>query len=435
MLGFSLGKVIFENKKKALFVGALCSFPFALQAIGSISVSSSFGFLTFLFAILLFFTYLQERRLWQKRIVFSLGVMLCFGYALYALLFWFLVAVSFLLQNYWDNKYVRAGVYLFSILLFPLVDSILGFSHIPSTFSLITFLKQVIGQFGGWYFARPVSNGVISSANILFSHVSKSNYIENIFSSFRWPVVGLCIFVAGCMARALWHTIKKENNTVFQVLALLFLCIAGGYIVGWYILTGDRVFVRRLDSVFAFLILIFTLYGIFTFNIEQYSATFSLQKKYVYFLIALITFSFTATTIYATGPNVRVVSRDEYKASQYIFAQFLSNDTMPPCVLSDTWTLLALEGVSSGNIVGGGFPIDKNFGQTQRVRLYNEFLKNPDSRITPQIASVLPVATCFVAISRDEVDPRTEERIHNFLGDLVFKSGPVLVWKMELKKF
>lgn len=432
VLGFSFGKVIFSDKKKALFLAAISSFPFALQAIGSITVSSSFGFLTFLFGLLLWFTYLKENKLWQKRMALVFAVMMFFGYALYALLFCFVIALSFVLKKYWENKFIRVGFFVFAVLLFPIVDVVLGFSHFPTHFSMLIFLKQVFGQFGGWYFARPISNIEISSANILFSHASRSSYVANIFSSFRWPVILLSIFVAASVFYALYRIIKKEKNILLHILGMFFLSVVGGYIIGWYVLTGDRVFVRRLDSVFAFLLMIFTLYGIFQFDFSKTIFKLSIQKKYLYFFIALTFFSFTATTIYATGPNVRVVSRDEYNAAQYIFAQ--ENNSGQSCVMSDTWELLALEGVSSGAIVGGGFPIRSNFGQAERVALYTELLKNPDLRIFPQISAVMPVPYCYVAISREAIDPRTEQRLHDFLGDLVFKSGSVLVWKMDLKK-
>ncbi|OGH66683.1 MAG: hypothetical protein A3B90_02610 [Candidatus Magasanikbacteria bacterium RIFCSPHIGHO2_02_FULL_41_13] len=432
VLAFCIGKLVFSEKKKALFLAAFSSFPFALQAIGSITVSSSFGFLTFLFGLLMGLTYLQENKRWQKRFVFVFAFLLFFGYALYALLFCVILAFAFIMKKYWKSKFVRIALCIFALLFFPCIDLVLGFSQWPTSFSVWNFFKQVFGQFAGWYFARPISSTSISSANILFSHVSENSYVANIFSSFRWPIVLLSIFVAGSLVYALYSIIKKEKNILLRILAVVFFCIAGGYIIGWYVLTGDRVFVRRLDSVFAFLLLIFTLYGIFCFDFSKIISKFSLQKKYIYFFVILTFLSFSATTIYATGPNVRVLSRDEYKAAQYIFSREKTNPN--PCVLSDTWLLLALEGVSSGTLVGGGFPITNNFGQKERVKLYNELLKNPDLRILPQISSVMPMPFCYLVLSRDEIDPRTEQRLHDFLGDLVFKSGPVLVWKMGLKK-
>jgi hypothetical protein len=285
VLGFSFGKIIFENKKKALFFASLCSFPFALQAIGSITVSTSFGFLTFVFALLLFFISQKENTLWQKRIVFSLGILMLFGYALYALLFYFVVGVSFALKNYWNKKYVPVAVCLFALLLFPLVDFILGFSRFPETFSIFTFFKQLLGQFGGWYFAKPISNMEISSANILFNQVPASAYVENIFSAFRWPVVLLCILSSISLVSAFYCVIKKEKNPLLQMLAIVTVSTFWGYIIGWYILTGDRVFVRRLDSVLAFLLLLFTLYGVFSFDFSKIISKLSFKKKYIYFFL------------------------------------------------------------------------------------------------------------------------------------------------------
>ncbi len=445
ILGFTFGRALFSDRKKALALATLTTFPFALQAIGSITVSVSLGFLTLLLALALWLLYLPEKTVWQKRIVFALGILMCFGYALHAIIFWFVMLCSYILKKFPSKKtYWVLGI--FSVLLFPLLDLVLGFSHLPPSFSLINFFKQIFGQFGGWYFARPITDVEIASANILFNHITTSAYVANIFSAFRWPVIFITFCIGLALVQAAYSLIKRDRvpsvniggkSLHWHVLGLLFVSVVGGYIIGWYILTGDRVFVRRLDSIFAFLLIIFTLYGVFSFtswrtgNFSKVIAKLSNKQTYIYFFIFTFIFSFIATTIYATGPDVRVMSRDEYMAAKYIFTQEKENPKL--CVLSDTWILLALEGASSGNIVGGGFPIGNNFGQQERVKLYNEFLKNPDIRILPAISQVMPVPFCYVALSRDKIDPRTEQRIHDFLGNLVFKSGPVLVWKMELK--
>ncbi len=143
-------------------------------------------------------------------------------------------------------------------------------------------------------------------------------------------------------------------------------------------------------------------------------------------------YAFVATTIYASGPDLRVMSESEVSTAKVIST--LLNGTAVPCVLADTWSLLALEGVSRGRIVGGGFPIGENFGQVERVALYNEFLKNPDERIIASIVSVVPAERCFVMLSQDALDSRTEVRIHEFLGNAIAKIGDMLFWEMELKK-
>ncbi len=430
VLAFSLGNTIFSNKKKALTLSAVISFPFALQAIGSITVSMSFGFLTFLFGLLLLFIFLKEKQEWQKRIVFAYALCMLFGYALYAILFYFVIALSLLLLKTKNKKTIL--VIVASVFLFPAIDFLLGFSHFPSNFSIVNFFKQVLGQFGGWYFARPISNIEISSANILFNHLPQMAYVKNIFSAFRWPVVLLCILSSISLVSAFYCVIKKETNRFVQMLAILSVSTFGGYSIGWYILTGDRVFVRRLDSILAFLLVFFVLYGIFAFDFSKIISKLSSKKTYIYFLTLLTFFSFCATTIYATGPDIRVLSSDEYQAASFLWSQ--EKENQKSCVLADTWPLLALEGVSGGRVVGGGFPIDANFGQAERVRLYSELLKNPDIRIIPQIQALVDVSFCYIVVSRDQVDPRIELALNHFLGDLLFKSGPILVWKLELKK-
>jgi hypothetical protein len=174
------------------------------------------------------------------------------------------------------------------------------------------------------------------------------------------------------------------------------------------------------------------LYGVFSCDFKEWMRSWSKKKVYISLFTLIFFYSFVATTIYASGPDIRVVSRDEYLSAEYLARYQESGQNA--CVLADTWILLPLEGLSRGTVVGGGFPIGANFGQAERVELYNEFLKNPDARIIPKIFAVVPSESCFVVVSQNDIDPRKEVLIHELLGNAVMKFGDILIWKMELKK-
>jgi len=445
LVSFVVGKQIFQNKQKALFLSALSSFPFALQAIGSITVAVSLGFLTFLFGLFLWALVQREGTRQQKKFLYTYGVLMLFGYALFAVLFWLVIGLTHLIRKLWKGKtetpawkemspkqkVICVSVGIVSLLIFPLLDWVLEFSHWPHNFSLWNFIKSSLGQLGGWYFAGPIGGPEIASANILFNHMPVGAFVSNIFTAFRWPILLLTFLVCVALVRAFLLLLKKERSLMWHVLALIFVCLLGGYILGWYVLTGDRVFVRRLDSALAWFFLLFALFGILSFSFKEKFSALATRTKYILFTVLLFVVSFFATMLYASGPDIRVMSVDEYQAAQFLWQQ--KKDAPVPCVLADTWILLALEGVSASKIVGGGFPIDQNFGQAERVRLYNELLKNPDARIIPQIAQVTPAPSCLIAISRRDIDAPTEEKFNLFLGNLLWKTGEILIWQLDLK--
>ena len=98
------------------------------------------------------------------------------------------------------------------------------------------------------------------------------------------------------------------------VLKLFFTVIAGGYAVGWFLLEGDRSFIRRFDLMFAFLILVFGLFGFYALAKKKIFSSFGKPVLVFLFLI----FAWFSSTAYASGPDMRVVSQDEYDAAKYV---------------------------------------------------------------------------------------------------------------------
>ena len=80
--------------------------------------------------------------------------------------------------------------------------------------------------------------------------------------------------------------------------------------------------------------------------------------------------SVAITASYTLGPDTFTVSSNQLEAVEYVW--LLEKNSDKRCVLGDTYPLLALEAVSQKEIIGGGFPIDANFGQPERVELYKQ---------------------------------------------------------------
>ena len=229
--------------------------------------------------------------------------------------------------------------------------------------------------------------------------------------------------------------------------------VFGGYVIGWFILAGDRLFTRRMDLAFSFLIIVFL-----SFALQTILQKFKLKKIYLK-LIALffvIIFSWFATFSYASGPDMRVVSTSEYGVAEnvvdnlnnfdknrdskirrledYSNLSIFQSSNSKYCVLADTYVLLALEAESSGKIIGGGFPIDYQFGQKDRVELLNKFTNNPEPEDLTKMKELTNTEVC-VFVQRSELF--TEENLDKV--NEIFEQKPELVdgffvWDESLKK-
>ena len=79
--------------------------------------------------------------------------------------------------------------------------------------------------------------------------------------------------------------------------------------------------------------------------------------------------------------------------------------------------------------MGGGFPIDSQFGQEERVKLYNEIREKKAENFAQTAHTLSGKTKCFVVLPKNEVNLDMEEFIadeFNDNGDLV---GEFVVWE------
>ncbi len=342
-----------------------------------------------------------------------------FGYTLYAALIWFVIVMSIIFVQSekilaikpWQSGRVKralvSGVLLgISIWFIPAIEIVVKTSVAPVSFVPLVAAKQAVGQLSGWFFAEKIRPHDIFSGNIFFNHTPMSAFVDNIFSGWRWHVIAFMAIIFLLTTVGVYISVRAKPLRAWRVIMLLLTAIFGGYIIGWYGLDGDRLFTRRLDGVLAIMLLIFALLGV------EYLATRLTRIRPLWFrpiliVSAIVFVSWFAATAYTSGPDLRVVSYDEYQAAEYVAKQ-----SIPPlvgageegvsfnkrCVLADTWLLLALEAVGGRRIVGGRFPIDYQFGQTQRVWLYESLIKDPSEVIINSARKVTGANECFVAM-------------------------------------
>jgi hypothetical protein len=141
---------------------------------------------------------------------------------------------------------------------------------------------------------------------------------------------------------------------------------------------------------------------------------------------AIIVLSFAMSISYSLGPDTRAVSMDEFNAMEYVWYVEKESLATPPCVIADTFPLLALEGISSKYIIGGGFPINQYFAQPEREALLQEMLKNPREEIWRQALDITKTNTCWLVVHTKDFHSNSFFNQHQL--DVV-EFGSVLAWK------
>lgn len=433
---FRIGCLLFDSQRKGLWLVWFSFLPASLQAFGGMTLPVSFGFILFLFTLMLWLQYLRDNNKYQKYLVLFLSVLMLFGYSLYFFLIWFVIFSSFIIKKLLINKKLfifnlqptlfkkvcLASLFLSSIFVIPVIEILGKVSFIPEKIAWWENIKQIVGQFTGWFYVSMIRPHDILSGNFLFNHTPDYAYIANIFNIWRWWLVPAMCLVWVIFKFSAWKMFTR-GKIVEKVLLNLVFVIFGGYIIGWFMLQGDRLFTRRLELVLAFLVITFLAYGLLFFLQKL-----NWQKKYlkVFVLFNILLFSWFITFTYTSGPDGRVVSRAEYSVAEYVWDNLgpvaSISDFDKHCVLGDTWFLLALEGFSSGQIIGGGFPIDYQFGQADRVRLFNKLTENPEESDLVEMHNLTNVDKCWFIQKSELFSDLNIDKINQ-----IFNSEPEMV--------
>ena len=364
LLLFEIGRAFGWDKRRSLFLAWLGLLPFAWQAGGAFTLPVSFGFLIWLFLILLILKRINSPKKEQLWILAGAGIGLASGYILYFILFWAAWVVSEVLQF----KFIKLKVFfltIISLLSIPALELLAGYSHFDKNINWLGQIKQVLGNFFGIYLASGPRPHDIAFGNIIFNQTPLFAFVPNLLTQWRWWVVvfTICFFgiVIYGLARA-W----KTKTTAGQWLTVMSVGMIGGYIIANYFLAGSHILARRLDAVVALFLILLFFYGLEKFILNNY-------KKNI---LAVFILTIGITVSYSLGPDTKTVSINEYDLMQYIWgieSQY-HKPRLPYCVLADTYPLLALEAISGKEIIGGNFPIDANFGQPELNRIYYNML-------------------------------------------------------------
>ncbi len=382
LLLFEIGLLFGWGRENSLFIAWLGLLPFAWASAGSFTLPANFGLLIWLFFILLVLKRFVLPKKKQKLLLAVAGLSLAFGYILYFILFWLAWLVgeflrSQIVQSVRCKKVISI---LVAIVTIPGIELLAGYSHVDKQLSFLGQVKQLVGNFSGFYLASGPRPHDIFTGNIIFNQTPLAAFVPNFFTEWRWWLV---IIMLGFFTVIIYGYIQiwRDNRVLSQWLAVLAPALFGGYIISNYFLSGSHILARRLDGVVAFFLISLFCYGLYhalSKIRERLFGRYSMLVQCSMRGIGIFILSIVIAASYSLGPDTYTVNAREYGLMQEIWKQDANYHALHYCVLADTYPLLALEAISGKQIIGGNFPIDAHFGQPELQRLYYMMRNNID---------------------------------------------------------
>ncbi len=421
VLFFRVVKELHFSERWSFVLLWLSAWPFALQTAGSFSLPVNLGFLLWLAAIVIMLWWLSEPSRRKIYCLIVVGLILTFGYALFAVLFWLSVLILVLLK-YMKGSSGRWFLAAAGGLVIPAFELFAGYSTIDWHLNGWSAFKQLVGNFSGWYLADGPRPHVIASGNILFNQVPSYAFIPNWLTAWHWWIVIAALFFFSLTIYGMYLGFRSESRA-WQWLTFLAESLFVSYVCSWYLLGGEHILARRLDVVLAFFSVIFFGFGL-THWLTHHFLNFSARRRSLGIASLLVLGSLAVAASYSLGPASAAVSTDQYAAMGYIWNQELNASSH--CVLADTYSLLALEAISKRAIVGGGFPMDTNFGQPELARLYDQLTSTPTPALLDEALRVTGANQCWLALPAGQ----KFETKPTLLAGLPFQQfGKIFVWR------
>ncbi len=394
LLLYEIGVSLGWGKRKPLLFAWFGLWPFAFQAASSFSLPVNYGFIIFLFLLLLLLKRGEGKRHEQVFMLLALGVFSFFGYALYFIIFW----VSWFLFEFLNRrkcekpalrgKIIYAAIIFSAVVFIPVIELTAGYAKFSAVSNIASSSAQAIGNFSGYYLANGPRPHIIERGNVFFNQTPSYLFFPNALTAWRWWIPAFMIMIFCAM---IFGLIKFFRSTIANEkwLAILGVGIYGGYIISRYFFSGDNILSRRLDVVLAFFGIIFLFKAVEkVFDKNQFAS-----------LLILIVGSVAIASSYSLGPVSRAMSVAEYETAGKVWSEIKQDDKY--CVVADTYQLLALEAVSAKKVIGGGFPIDKNFGQSELVSLYKDFINTPSEALWQKTAQLTGADKCYLIINNN----------------------------------
>jgi hypothetical protein len=228
--------------------------------------------------------------------------------------------------------------------------------------------------------------------------------------------------------------LRKKASRLAGLLVIFLFITLGNQFISNYFMEGVHLLSKRLDLFIAFLMLPFLGLGLYKF-VNTSSRLMTRKAKIILICLFL---ALASTSTYASGPKLEVVTEDELKAAQYVWQQLKpvtqdQSSITKYCVLANTWPLLALEAVSSREIVAGNFPVYQEYAQPERVKLFKGMSMRPSRRYMEKALEITGASSCYFMTEErfwNKRDPSILEKLEEIFGGYK-KIGEVYIFYFQ----
>lgn len=436
---FQIGLVLFHSVKKSLWLSFFSLVPFSFQALGSLTLPVSLGYLFFFLVFLFWLIYLRDRTFWQRIILLGMTVFMLFGYPLFSLTMVILI-ISTELWNYFDTLKSalwrissKAAVLLNLIFIIPAIELFLSFKHISGSIKdnidLVELISMIVRVLTGWDYSQKLMEQNIRVGNIFFNHTNKDTLISTFFTDFRWQIfLGMVLiwvlFLLG------WYVIAKSSKLKEKGVLLFSIFTLGGYVIGWFFLEGNRILSARMNAMVAFSIILVMLYGLW-FVLEEISNLVSNTTVQIITFGFLLFFSYFLMTSYLSGPDMTAPDVKQYEVANYITKQdqMFGNN----CVISEIWVLLPLEALSKKKITGGGFPVGTRFSQPERKTTLHWLKNKPEKKALENAHIITGSDYCWVVVRDNNISRSVKQKISKLTNSKPKVLFDYLIWRERVE--
>ncbi|MDO8435547.1 MAG: hypothetical protein Q7S89_02595 [bacterium] len=409
LLMYHAAVFLFKNERTGLIAALLPVLFGTLQTEGALTLPVSLGMIWFLFVMLVWLSYVFDRKKITLAAALAFTLFSYWGYLLY---FFVLLIVGTLALVMRRGRMTVLAVSVLLAFALPALEIAHGSSESLITSSghgTVTAFYRALEHLAGLAQVGALPEG---AGNILFHQLDKS--LSNLpLLTNTWLAPLLSLIVAGTLA---WSMMSKKETRSHTLAATVFLVLLGSYLISWSGTSGMHILARRLNETLAVLIAVLIVPAIYRF------ASTRVRTIATCALVGLI-----ATATYASGPISQVVTSDELNAARTVWAE-LKKTEGPYCVIGNTWPLLALEAVSEKNIVAGGFPVEWNYEQPGRVLLFKTISEDPTQRLVEFEMTLLGVSSCVYMNEERWLAAGALEKTKTLWGEPE-RIGTVYLWR------
>lgn len=431
---------LFSKKKEFLYLIIFLPFLFyPFQAYGSITMPMSFAFLPFLFGLIFLGQYFKGLISGRRFLVLSLFLVpfLYFNYILYLIVFIIMLILALIFKKVFSSFMgLKAKKWVLILIIFilcasisiPLLDTHNQYSSFQKPLFSSTNISQALKIF-------PVN--FLFSSEAIFPRIyqfEQDNWLyaqtnqelsRSIFFEIApwWLFLTPLILVVVILGFVQYSKLKNKKIAFWLITSLVIFLVS--QIIASSFMEGNHIFSKRLVLLVSFLMFFPLAWGL------TYLA--SVRRKIILWAIILF-LGLVSVTTYVSGPKFQVVTKDELNAAKYIWKEYETNNKLAsslPCVLANTWPLLALEGVSGRQIVAGGFPYYIEYRQPERVQLFANMNYSPSVRYLTKAMEITNAKECYFITEEHWVffDKRQEiiESLDEMLGNRQ-QIGKVMIW-------